>query len=142
MAARFASISALGELGPVAVDASPALVEALQDAEPNVRSRATWALGRVGRGIGEAEAEAISVLLRDPDPDVRYSAVVALGAIGEAARGSLPELIGLRNALQSELGVADVLGPEHTEAAAPTEEALQAVSLLRAVVDAIERVLP
>lgn len=65
----------LGELGV------PALIEALSDAEAEVRAHAAETLGFLG---GETAAPAVSPLaglLNDPDADVRLAAVSALGVL-------------------------------------------------------------
>ncbi len=55
----------LGNLGhPRAV---PALVEALTDADPGVRSHAAWALGRIGGEGARAALRAAAASERDPD---------------------------------------------------------------------------
>jgi len=108
-ALRMASANALGRLG--VPDATPALVEALDDADARVRERVARALGaledpRAGRGLTDhvsddvadvrvaaTEAlgrlggqEALAGLLRaldDPDSRVREIAVACLGDLGE-----------------------------------------------------------
>ena len=46
---RRAAVEALGNIGPAAVAAVPALTEALKDSDSNVRSDAAWALSRIAR---------------------------------------------------------------------------------------------
>jgi epoxyqueuosine reductase len=65
---------ALGNIGdPVAV---PALIGALHDAEPLVRSHAAWALGRIGGQA--ARAALVEVQAQDEDATVRQEATCAL----------------------------------------------------------------
>jgi epoxyqueuosine reductase len=63
-----------------AVEAIPALIERLGDADPVVRGASAWALGRIG---GEEAALALESHVGDEDPSVR-----------EAIRGALSRLAG------------------------------------------------
>jgi HEAT repeat protein len=74
---------ALGQLGPAAKDAVPALLEALSD-ETVASGSAVFALQQIGEG-GDLVARALTVLLRDEQafPTLRYQAAVALGRIGQ-----------------------------------------------------------
>ena len=69
---------ALGNWG--APEAVPALVRALEDAEPLVRGHAAWALGRIG--TAEARAALVSRLVHEDDRFVREELRIALGAQG------------------------------------------------------------
>jgi len=72
-------VEAILELGRLRVmSAVPALVEALSD--PETRSLACWALGRIG---AKAAVKNILMLLADEDPLVRHEAVLALARIGD-----------------------------------------------------------
>ena len=46
---RYAAVCALGEIGPEAKEAVPALVAVLKDEDKDVRYAAAWALGQIGR---------------------------------------------------------------------------------------------
>jgi epoxyqueuosine reductase len=65
-----------------AVEAVPALVHALDDADPVVRAAAAWALGRIGT---EESRGALALHQEDPDPGVRAAVATALRG-GAAAR--------------------------------------------------------
>src|SRR5690554_8102737 len=77
---------ALGNWG--APEAVPALVRALEDAEPLVRGHAAWALGQVGSP--EARAALLSALERERDPFVRDELDLALAGV-EIGRASCRE---------------------------------------------------
>ncbi|HZC07058.1 MAG TPA: HEAT repeat domain-containing protein, partial [Ktedonobacterales bacterium] len=57
----------------------PALIEALDDAEPLVRGHAAWALGRLGGP--EARAALAHTLAHDTEPSVQAEARYALETI-------------------------------------------------------------
>jgi HEAT repeats len=84
---RSAAIDYLATVGKPAV---PALIQALQDSDPQVRSSAAIILGK----IGPVAAQAAPVLLRtidDQDATVRSHAVQAIKKIGKQAY--IPQLI-------------------------------------------------
>ena len=78
--ARLAALDLLGKKGPAAAAAIPALLRALRDANPDVRTGAIRALGNVGTEDG-AVVPAFSRALRDKDSWVRHTAASALGRI-------------------------------------------------------------
>jgi HEAT repeat protein len=78
---RAASARILGEIGPAAKDAAPALAEALKDSDRNVRQNAAQALGSIGPGA-TATAPALIAALQDKESPVRRSAAFALGKVG------------------------------------------------------------
>ena len=80
-AERAASARILGEIGPAAKDAAPALAEALKDADREVRQNAAQALGYIGPGAKGA-APALVAALQDKEWPVRRSAAFALGKVG------------------------------------------------------------
>jgi HEAT repeat protein len=82
--ARYWACLALGEMGPQAQAAVPALIKVLSDERPEVRLQATIALGEIGPDAKPAVA-ALMKLLDDPIPSVRAAAVFALGHIGDPA---------------------------------------------------------
>jgi len=73
----------LGEIGPEAKDAIPALIQLLQDqdAEGFARANAALALGQIGEGTEDAMSVLIQAL-RDQDKYVRRDAAGALEEIG------------------------------------------------------------
>ncbi|MEW6777848.1 MAG: HEAT repeat domain-containing protein [Bdellovibrionota bacterium] len=84
-AAAASSIEALGD-GTHLKSAAPALVKALSDSSPKVRSMAALALGKIQSPEGPA---ALVLLLKDQDRMARWAASVALGKSGAAG---VPEL--------------------------------------------------
>lgn len=78
---------------PVVESTVGALIQALNDTDPDVREEAAKALGEIG------DSEAVDPLiqaLKDTDPRVRASAVEALGKIGEKRKS----VVQLRKALK------------------------------------------
>jgi HEAT repeat protein len=71
---------ALGQMGAKTV--TPALVEALADADREVRKTAAWALGQLE--VKPAPAALVKAI-GDADPDVRLTAAWALGQIEDPA---------------------------------------------------------
>ena len=92
--ARADTILALGQLGPQASEAFPAIEKALSDESSEIRHNAAWALGQVAE---EQEARAVppltAVLETDPDADVRAQAAWALGQMGIAAEPAADALL-------------------------------------------------
>jgi len=114
---RWAAAKALGQIGDP--QATPALIQALQDKDRDVRRAAAEALGQIGdrqaipaliealkdedEGVRRAAAEALEKIgdpqatpaliqaLQDKDRDVRRAAAKALGKIGD--RQAVPALI-------------------------------------------------
>jgi hypothetical protein len=79
---RRAASEALCRLDAEAEGVTPALVQALRDAEiAGVRSEIVGVLGRIGPKESVVPA-LIETLLEDPDPDVRGHAAVVLGSMG------------------------------------------------------------
>jgi HEAT repeat protein len=82
---RKAAARRLGQLGPAAKPAVPALAEALADKDSEVRQAVTETIGRLGQDA-QAAVPALLRLLKDPDDNVRREAAQVLGKIGPAAR--------------------------------------------------------
>jgi HEAT repeats len=80
---------ALGRIGAPAV---PALMQALQSSDSDVRARAADVLGRMGSDARDAVPELIR-LLDDPDERIRRIAARALGRIGPSAGEAVPGLM-------------------------------------------------
>src|ERR1043165_7301002 len=77
---RHAAAKTLGDLGPKAKPAVPALIVALNDNESRVRYAALKALSKCepDHSEGIAAVPALTTLLDDQEKDVRYFAVKAL----------------------------------------------------------------
>jgi HEAT repeat protein len=88
--AREIIVAVLGDYGPDAAPAGPALQKAVRDPEPTVRRGAARALGRLGSGVTAATATVLCDALKDPDVAVRQEAVAALGAV---VRERTPEAV-------------------------------------------------
>jgi HEAT repeat protein/lysophospholipase L1-like esterase len=84
---RWRAVWALGQIGPRASMAVPALRTALED--DALRWRAAEALGEIGPAALTAEPSLLA-LLHDSSSSVRWRAATALGSIG--ARDAAPEL--------------------------------------------------
>jgi HEAT repeat protein len=91
---RLRAAKALGDLGPAARAAVPALVAALADTDGDARRGAIAALRLIQPGAPPPEAlvRAIALDLRDPDANFRLLAARALGRIGPPAVIALPDL--------------------------------------------------
>jgi hypothetical protein len=76
----------------------PALAQALQSRDPEVRLKATEVLGRMGEDAKDAVPELVR-LLDDPDLAVRKAAARTIGRIGPAAKDAVPAL--MRSLLQT-----------------------------------------
>jgi HEAT repeat protein len=81
--ARYWACLALGEAGPKAKKAVPALVKALSDERPEVQLQALMALGKIGPDAASAAPE-IAQFLNAELPATQYAAVFALGSIASA----------------------------------------------------------
>lgn len=78
---RFWVCRILGEIGPDAAEAVPALVEALGDEQAHVRREAVLALGHIGKPAASASAKIVA-LLADKDSGIRAAAVWTLMMVG------------------------------------------------------------
>jgi HEAT repeat protein len=91
---RHAAAYALGTIHPVAVDAAPALTEALSDPDRAVRQAAADALCEIGNAAPNVVPVASLIkALQDPDEDVRLSAALALGEAGPLGQEAIPALV-------------------------------------------------
>ncbi|MGE3806225.1 MAG: HEAT repeat domain-containing protein, partial [Gemmataceae bacterium] len=111
---RESAIRAIGELGPKAEEAIPALIEAMKKRDnvglgtmvkgrddgyaPNsTRESAVWALLQIGPKGKEALARSgLTILLeglKDKDPSVRDHTLTALGQLGPLAKPAIPEMV-------------------------------------------------
>jgi HEAT repeats len=87
---------ALGRIGPAAV---PALRQALQSEDADVRLKAVQVLARMGSDAKDAVPDLV-VLLDDPDERIRKATTRTLGRIGPEAAPAVPAL--MRSLLQAE----------------------------------------
>lgn len=78
-------------VGKIAVPALPGLIEALDDANAQVRLRAIRPIVVMGAVASDA-APALASRLADDDAQVRQWSAVALGQIGPPAAGAVPRL--------------------------------------------------
>lgn len=100
---RTESIRALGAIGPEAKDAMKTLRDALQDADPVIRSEAAETLG----WIGQADAAVIDDLTAAlKDPRVRRAAAFSLGRLGPASAPAIPALL---DAARADLSCGEAL---------------------------------
>lgn len=81
--ARYWACLALGEAGPKAKAAVPALVEVLSDDRPEIQTQALLALGKIGPDAASAVTK-IAGSIKAEQPAVQYAAAFALGSIGAA----------------------------------------------------------
>jgi HEAT repeat protein len=92
--ARPLAAQVLGDIGPAAKKAIPALIEALKDddADPSVRNSAASALAEMGPAAKPA-VPALLAALKDDDAGVRGSAAFTLGKVGAEAKTVLGPLL-------------------------------------------------
>jgi HEAT repeat protein len=86
---RMDAADALVNLGTPAI---PALIEALQQSDAELR----WRAASVLSDLGPEAASALPVLvqtLQDSDPQVRLYATIALGNMGKSAQDAVPQLV-------------------------------------------------
>ncbi len=98
------SATALGEIGPPATNAVPALINALNDNFMGLRNNAVIALGKIAPGTSQARA-AVDALIRetaDTNSNVRAAASFNLGQFAPDAPGAV-------SALQSALHDRDAM---------------------------------
>jgi hypothetical protein len=86
---RQGAAGVLGEIGPGAIGAVPALVQALEDEYSSVGRAAAAALGQMGAGA----VPALTHALGDEDDSVRAHAAWALAAMGPEAADAVPALM-------------------------------------------------
>ncbi len=87
MEVRSLAITLLGQLGPVAADASlPPLLEALNSPDMSRQMMALQSIRQLGPAAAEAAPRLAQLLHTPANPDLRHFAAQALGAIGPAAK--------------------------------------------------------
>ena len=106
---RAGAVGELGQLGPLAKQALPQLVQALKGKDEAVRGPAARALGQI-RSDPEKVIPVLMSCLDDPQDGVPEGAVAGLGCFGELARDALPKLRELAKVpdkdLQAEVSMA------------------------------------
>ncbi len=91
-ALRAQTVYILGQIGPAAVAATPALAKLTSDPDPNVAVEAAHALAKIGPGAKDAVPALIEVL-KQPESKSAHAAVFALGMIGPGAAAAEPALL-------------------------------------------------
>ena len=86
------SVNALGRVGPAALGALPALLDALADADCYIRRHAASAIGNLGPGAAAARPALLRALGYE-DERVRLLAAGALARLGPGAVAALPVLL-------------------------------------------------
>lgn len=76
------AVIALGEMGPAAAMAVPALMKTLSDTNDDIRVAAAEALGKIGPAA-RAALPALEKALKDPDDRVQEAARQAINKIGK-----------------------------------------------------------
>jgi HEAT repeat protein len=130
---RIQAANALGEIGPGAKAAVPALIERLQDKEAEARISATRALGRIGPQAQKA-APALNAALDSKDSIERRTAAVALLRIGSHADAAVRELIRAMKSEEGSTGFAQLnAATDLLENIGPG--AVEAISILAETID-------
>ena len=83
---------ALEALGPVSVNATPLLVEALNGVDEQLIGCSAYAIGGIGPGAAVA-APRLGELLRSSDTTTQINLLYALGGIGPAASAQVPLIL-------------------------------------------------
>jgi HEAT repeat protein len=91
---RAAAARWLGEFGPAAKAAVPALLKVLKGNDDTVRVKAAEALGRI-HSDSEIVIPALISCLNDPRSDLRTEAAEALASWGKQSRAAVPRLVQL-----------------------------------------------
>jgi len=95
----------LGELGPVAKSAVPALTNVVKESSVAARSEAIIALGKIGPAAAPAVPE-LAKLMRGYSVILKYNALQALRQIGPAAKSAIKQITPLMESNNSYLKVS------------------------------------
>jgi HEAT repeat protein len=87
---RLSAAQILGQIGPRADAAVPALLETLHDADPQVRATAALSLGRIGTRIDEVVPALAKMLARPGD---RISALKGIFQLRGKAKDAIPAIV-------------------------------------------------
>jgi len=90
--ARWNAARTIGKIGPAAVSAVPALIDASHDKEWTIREHCAESIGEIGPTAAPLGVAALESMLADPHHRVRRDAVRSLGYFGQAAQETLPEI--------------------------------------------------
>jgi len=117
--ARLAALWDLQRLGPKAAPAVTALVRALRDEDPCLRTAAAEALAAVGPAAEAAVPELVEAAMQEDNKQLRLQATCALAAIGQRADFVVPHLLHLLRSLKEEHPLVTIraLGALGTDAA-------------------------
>jgi hypothetical protein len=112
---------ALGEMGPAAKDAVPALIAALGDKEKHMRAAALRALGKIGPSARPAVPALLLVLQNEHSHDVRLLVPPTLASIGDGGPEVLSALqrAGSDHSLRTRHAARDALAKLRLAAMAP-----------------------
>jgi HEAT repeat protein len=135
--AQCAAVFALGQIGPQAGVAVPALARLAGDKQAAVRQAAARTLGKIGPGA-KAAIPVLTALLKDKDVLVRWAAAVALGQIGPDEKTSAPAAADALNDGNREVrdAAASALGRDNLQASpapAETERIRKLIAALAAI---------
>ena len=90
---RTRTVETLGNIGPPARGALPALTKLLDDSDdPSLRLKVAQALWRIDRGSLTEVTATLAQLVRHTDPHIRVEAAKSLGTIGTQAQYAVPAL--------------------------------------------------
>jgi HEAT repeat protein len=110
--------SALGNIGPEAKSAAPALLIAAKDQNAQVRNSAFWALWHVNADP-EIAVPGLIKGLDDPDDLARENAAIALGRYGPLATNAVPALVRTMAINRAAHDALRQIDPEAARAARP-----------------------
>lgn len=117
----------LGEMGPAAAPAVPALVKSLASSNPGLKYEAANSLGLINADPKLA-VPAVGKLLKDPEPLLQFTAIETLQRFGREAKSFVPQLKELLNDKEPMMAVSAARAMMEIEAGTgPHVAAAQAV---------------
>ncbi len=102
----------LGQIGPAAAPATPALAKLIADKDDRVAHEATLALAHIGPGAKEAVPALTAALAHDKTSNA-HAIVYALGSIGPVAGEAEPVLLGLLDNSDRQLALVSAWALAH-----------------------------